>query len=627
MSTPGRLYGVGLGPGDPELVTVKAARLISAAPVVAYHCARHGNSIARSVADPYLRDGQIEERLMYPLTVETTDHPGGYAGAMADFYTESAELLAGHLAAGRDVVLLAEGDPLFFSSYMHMHKRLADRFDAEIVPGVTSVSGASAALGIPLVEGEETLTVLPGTAEHDELVTHIRSGEALAVMKLGRTFGKVRDALAQAGRLDEAWYVERASTARQRVERVIDVDPESVPYFSLVVVPGRRNNPLAGSVLSTRSSANASDRLKELGQPPTPPDQPLDQPAPPDEPLDQPAPPDELRGQPVEPGEPLQQPAPPKQLRQQPSPPDQLREQPAPPDQPRQQPAPLQRPAPPDELPGQPVEPDEPLGEVRVETTLTTGEPSRTTGQVTVVGLGPGPSDQTTPQVTAALAEATDLVGYTTYLKRLTPHPGQRVHATDNRVEVERAAFALDLAARGARVAVVSSGDPGVFAMATAVAEVAAEPAWRHVPVRVLPGVSAAQAVAAAVGAPLGHDFAVFSLSDLLKPWSVIEQRIRAAIAADLVFAVYNPASSKRTEQILAFQALLDALVPPGRVLIQGRDVGGPGERLRLLTVAEFDPSTVDMRTLLIVGSSQTRIVRRPGGDLAYTPRSYPDHA
>ncbi|WP_298445556.1 precorrin-2 C(20)-methyltransferase [Gordonia sp. (in: high G+C Gram-positive bacteria)] len=551
MSTPGRLYGVGLGPGDPELVTVKAARLISAAPVVAYHCARHGNSIARSVADPYLRDGQIEERLMYPLTVETTDHPGGYAGAMADFYTESAELLAGHLAAGRDVVLLAEGDPLFFSSYMHMHKRLADRFDAEIVPGVTSVSGASAALGIPLVEGEETLTVLPGTAEHDELVTHIRSGEALAVMKLGRTFGKVRDALAQAGRLDEAWYVERASTARQRVERVIDVDPESVPYFSLVVVPGRRNNPLAGSVLSTRSSANASDRLKELGQPPTPPDKPLQQ----------------------------------------------------------------------------PVEPDEPLGEVRVETTLTTGEPSRTTGQVTVVGLGPGPSDQTTPQVTAALAEATDLVGYTTYLKRLTPHPGQRVHATDNRVEVERAAFALDLAARGARVAVVSSGDPGVFAMATAVAEVAAEPAWRHVPVRVLPGVSAAQAVAAAVGAPLGHDFAVFSLSDLLKPWSVIEQRIRAAIAADLVFAVYNPASSKRTEQILAFQTLLDALVPPGRVLIQGRDVGGSGERLRLLTVAEFDPSTVDMRTLLIVGSSQTRIVRRPGGDLAYTPRSYPDHA
>lgn len=497
-TSPGRLWGIGLGPGDPELVTVKAARLIGTADVVAYHCARHGNSIARSVAEPYLRDGQIEERLMYPLTVETTDHPGGYAGAMADFYHDSAALLAGHLAAGRDVVLLAEGDPLFFSSYMHMHKRLADRFETQIVPGVTSVSAASAALGIPLVEGEETLTVLPGTAEPGELIAHIRSGEALAVMKLGRTFAKVRDALSAAGRLDEAWYVERASTAGQRVAKVTDVDPATVPYFSLIVVPGRRNNPLAGAA----STAAA--------------------------------------------------------------------------------------------------------------------------GEVVVVGLGPGPVDQTTPQVAAELAAATDLVGYDTYLRRVSPRPGQRVHASDNRVEAQRAEFALDLASRGARVAVVSSGDPGVFAMATAVVEAAGQAAWQHVPVRVLPGVSAAQAVAAAVGAPIGHDFAILSLSDLLKPWSVIEERIRAAVAADLVFAVYNPASSKRTEQIVAFTNLLDGLVPADRVLVQGRDVGGRGERLRLLTLGEFDPSTVDMRTLLIVGSSQTRILRRPGGDLVYTPRRYP---
>ncbi|MFT3662392.1 MAG: precorrin-2 C(20)-methyltransferase [Gordonia sp. (in: high G+C Gram-positive bacteria)] len=520
MSTPGNLYGIGLGPGDPELVTVKAARLISAAPVIAYHCARHGNSIARSVAEPYLRAGQIEERLMYPLTVETTDHPGGYAGAMADFYRDSAELLAGHLAAGRDVVLLAEGDPLFFSSYMHMHKRLSDRFRAEIVPGVTSVSAASAALGIPLVEGEETLTVLPGTAAADELIAHFRSGEALAVMKLGRTFGKVREALAAAGRVEEAWYVERASTGRQRIAKVVDVDPDSVPYFSLVVVPGRRNNPLAagGSAATT----------------------------------------------PVET-------------------------------------------VPTETVPGEVV----PGG-------------SAPAGTVTVVGLGPGPDAQTTPEVAAALDAATDLVGYDTYLRRVAVRPGRRVHASDNRVEAQRAEFALRLASQGARVVVVSSGDPGVFAMAAAVVEVAARPEWRHVPVRVLPGVSAAQAVAAAVGAPLGHDFAVLSLSDLLKPWSVIENRIRHAIAADLVFAVYNPASSRRTEQIIAFAALLDELVPADRVLIQGRDVGGPGERLRLLTVAEFDPSTVDMRTLLIVGSSQTRIVRRPGGDLAFTPRTYP---
>ncbi len=511
MSTAqGKLWGIGLGPGDPELVTVKAARIIAGADVIAYHCARHGNSIARSVAEPYLRGDQREERLMYPLTVETTDHPGGYAGAMADFYAESAALLAGHLAAGREVVLLAEGDPLFFSSYMHMHKRLADRFEAEIVPGVTSVSAASAALGIPLVEGEETLTVLPGTAEPGELIAHFRSGEALAVMKLGRTFTKVRAALAEAGRLDEAWYVERASTTRQRVARVVDVDPDTVPYFSLIVVPGRRNNPLAPA--DTESFASA----------------PVD--------------------------------------------------------------------------------------------TAADGS----VGEVVVVGLGPGPVEQTTGQVAAELAAATDLVGYVTYLNRVAARPGQRVHASDNRVEAERARFALDLAARGARVAVVSSGDPGVFAMATAVVEAAGDPDFAHVPVRVAPGVSAAQAVAAATGAPIGHDFAILSLSDLLKPWSVIEDRIRHAVAADLVFAVYNPASSKRTEQIVRFADLLRELVPAERVLIQGRDVGGAGERLQLLTVGDFDPSTVDMRTLLIVGSSQTRILRRPGGDLAYTPRRYP---
>ncbi|WP_026917948.1 precorrin-2 C(20)-methyltransferase [Gordonia shandongensis] len=493
---PGKLWGVGLGPGDSELVTVKAARVIGEADVIAYHCARHGNSIARSVAEPYLRTGQVEERLMYPLTVETTDHPGGYAGAMADFYTRSAALLADHLAAGRSVALLAEGDPLFFSSYMHMHKRLSDRFDAEIIPGVTSVNASSAALGIPLVEGEETLTVLPGTAETGELVAHLRSGDALAVMKLGRTFVKVRDALAAAGRLDEAWYVERATTERQRIARVVDVDPESVPYFSLIVVPGRRNNPLAAG----------GDRPH---------------------------------------------------------------------------------------------------------------------GEVVVVGLGPGPVDQTTPQVAAELAAATDLVGYKTYLHRVAARPGQRVHASDNRVEAERAEFALDLAARGGRVAVISSGDPGVFAMASAVAEVAAEPRWGRVPVRVAPGVSAAHAVAAAVGAPLGHDFAVISLSDLLKPESVIADRLRHAIAADLVVAIYNPASPRRREQITRLATLLAELVEPDRVVIQGRDVGGPGQRLTVTTVADFDPDTVDMRTLLIIGSSTTTVARRAGGDLVYTPRRY----
>ncbi len=142
----------GLGPGDPELVTVKAARLIGAADVVAYHSARHGRSIARSIAEPYLRGDQIEEPLVYPVTTETTDHPGGYQGAIDEFYAECAARLAAHLDAGRDVVVLGEGDPFFYGSYMHLHKRLAHRYPTEVVPGVTSVSAAAAVLGRPLVE-------------------------------------------------------------------------------------------------------------------------------------------------------------------------------------------------------------------------------------------------------------------------------------------------------------------------------------------------------------------------------------------------------------------------------------------------------------------------------------------
>ncbi|MXP22124.1 precorrin-2 C(20)-methyltransferase [Gordonia sp. HNM0687] len=491
----GKLWGVGLGPGDSDLVTVKAARVIESADVVAYHCARHGNSIARSVAEPYLRDGQIEERLMYPVTTEGTDHPGGYDGALRDFYTASAERLAEHLRAGRDVVLLAEGDPLFFSSYMHMHKRLADEFAAEIIPGVTSVSASSAAIGIPLVEGEETLTVVPGTLPAPALVSRFRTAEAIAVLKLGRTFTRVRDALEVAGRIEEAWYVERASTAVQRVLPVSEVNPEEVPYFSMIVVPGPRNNPRR--------------------------------------------------------------------------------------------------------------------------------DPVSGRGEVVVVGLGPGADEHTTPAVQAELAMATDLVGYKTYLARVTPRPGQRIHASDNRVEAERAEFALDLAARGARVAVVSSGDPGVFAMASAVAEVAAESRWHDVPVRVQPGVTAANAVAAAVGAPLGHDYAVISLSDRLKPWEVIEERIRHAVAADLVVAIYNPGSASRTWQVARLREILLEMVDHDRTIVLGRDVGGGEQSLRTTTVGAFDPAAVDMRTLLIIGSSATTVVPRAGGTLVYTPRHH----
>ena len=245
----GVLYGVGLGPGDPELVTVKAARLIGSADVIAYHSARHGRSIARSIAAPYLRGDQIEEQLVYPVTTEHTEHPGGYEAAIEEFYEQAAARLMAHLAQGRDVVLLAEGDPLFYSSYMHMHKRISSRFRTEIVPGITSVSAASAALALPLTEGDDVLTVLPGTLGRGELTQRLSGTGAAAIMKISRSYADVRAALKESGRLPQAYYVERASGgSAQLIEPAGDVDPGTVPYMSIVIVPGAEAaaQPVAG---------------------------------------------------------------------------------------------------------------------------------------------------------------------------------------------------------------------------------------------------------------------------------------------------------------------------------------------------------------------------------------------
>ncbi|MQS05420.1 precorrin-2 C(20)-methyltransferase, partial [Streptomyces sp. OF1] len=239
----GRLYGVGLGPGDPSLMTVRAVEVIREADVVAYHSARHGRSIARSIAARHLRPEHIEEKLVYPVTTETTDHPGGYRGAMEEFYAEAAARLAAHLDAGRTVAVLAEGDPMFYGSYMHMHKRLADRYDTEVIPGVTSVSAAAARLGTPLAEGEEVLTILPGTLPEEELTARLAATDAAVVMKLGRTFPTVRRAVTEAGRLPEARYVERATMDGERTAPLADVDEQTVPYFSVAVLPSRVASP------------------------------------------------------------------------------------------------------------------------------------------------------------------------------------------------------------------------------------------------------------------------------------------------------------------------------------------------------------------------------------------------
>ncbi|GAB3107801.1 precorrin-2 C(20)-methyltransferase [Streptomyces calidiresistens] len=525
----GRLYGVGLGPGDPSLLTVRAVEVIAGADVVAYHGARKGRSIARSIAERYLRPDHIEEPLIYPVTTGTTDHPGGYRGAIEEFYEEAAERLAAHLAAGRTVAVLAEGDPMFYGSYMHMHKRLAHRFPTEVIPGVTSVGAAAARLGVPLVEGGETLTVLPGTLPEEELTARLEAGDAVAIMKLGRTFPAVRRALEASGRLAEARYVERATMEDERTGFLGDVDADSVPYFSLAVLPSRIGAPDPAAAVNP-SAGDATGPGRTTG---------------------------DAAGD-----------------------------------------------ATGDTAPQEP------------------GTAPR--GRVVVVGTGPAGPRWLTPEARGALADAEDLVGYTTYLDRVPVRPGQRRHPSDNKVEAERAEFALDLARRGRRVAVVSSGDPGVFAMASAVLEVACREPYTGVPVRVVPGMTAAQAAASRVGAPLGHDYAVISLSDRLKPWEVIEERLRAAAGADLALALYNPGSRSRTWQVgKAREVLLEHRAPDTPVVL-ARDVGGPTERVRTVRLTDLDPADVDMRTILLVGSSLTTLVPRPGGDAVHTPRRYP---
>lgn len=488
----GRLFGVGVGPGDPELVTVKARRVIDACAVIAYPVARHGNSVARGVAAPYIRTDHIEVVLRYPVTTEQSDHPGGYECALSEFYDQGAEAIAAHLDAGRDVAVLCEGDPFFYGSYMYVHDRLADRYPTEVIPGVTSFSAAAAAAGRPLVRRDDVLTVLPGTLPADVLAARLRSTDAAVVMKLGRTFGTVREAMQASGNLAAGIYVERASSEREVVQPLGDVQGD-VPYMSLVLVPAR-------------------DRAD----------------------------------------------------------------------------VPSER------------------------------------GRVAVVGLGPAGAEWLTPEAQGELAAAEHVVGYGPYVERVPVRRWQQRHSSDNRVELERAREALELAVGGARVAVVSSGDPGIFAMAGAVFEAIDGDRERFaaVDVQIVPGISAMQAAAARVGAPLGHDFCVVSLSDQRKPWRVIEERLRAAADADMVLAFYNPASRTRRVQIERAVEVLGDYREPETVVVVARAVGTREEKVDVVTLEGFRPDAVDMRTLVIVGSSRTRVI--PGDPpRVYTPRTY----
>jgi len=492
--TPGRLYGVGVGPGDPELVTIKASRVIGAAEVVAYPMARHGRSMARSIAAEYFRPGVIEVGMTYPVTTEETDHPGGYEAALAEFYDASAAELARHLDAGRSVAVLCEGDPFFYGSYMYLHDRLAGDYATVVIPGVTSPSAAAAATGTPLARRDEVLTILPGTLPTDELARRLAATDAAVVLKLGRTLPSVREAIDRVGMTERSLLVERASCERERWSRLAEVERE-VPYMSLVLIPSRA----------------AAGR----------------------EPADR--------------------------------------------------------------------------------------------GSLTVVGLGPGGREWLTPEAGAALAKADVLVGYKPYLDRVPRRRGQRRAESENGVELERAREAFDLAAGGERVVVVSSGDPGIFAMAAAVLEVAEEGGHDGIDVLVVAGLSAMQAVAARVGAPLGHDFCAISLSDRLKPADVIERRLEAAGVGDLVVALYNPASRTRRAMLARAREILLAHRSAETPVVVARAIGSGKESVRVTTLGSFVLEEIDMRTLVIVGSSRTRVVRRAGREpQVYTPRHYP---
>lgn len=500
----GTLIGVGVGPGDPELITVAGVEAIRSADVIAYHAGTAGRSTAKEIASRYFAD-PIFELLQYPLTTGSTEHPGGYAGAMAEFYVEAAGRLRQHLDADRDVVLLALGDPMLYSSYQHLHRLLED-YPTRVIPGIPSPTAAAGALGLPLAEDDEVLTILAGTLPESELVARLKGTDTAVIMKLGRTLPKVKRALEEAGLASRSYVVVRAGMEGERKMRLSECT--SVPYFSVAVVPSQ-----ASGVRSARSAASAGQS--------------------------------EADG----------------------------------------------------------------------------GVPTSDRGEVVVLGLGPGDPRWTTPETSAELAAATDVVGYSTYINRVPVRPGQRRHASDNRVEAERAAMALDLARRGRTVAVVSSGDPGVFAMGAAVLEVAKE--YPDVPVRIVPGMTAAQAVASRVGAPLGHDFAMISLSDRLKPWSQVEKRVRAVLSADMAFAVYNPASKTRRQHIRDLARIVAEYRSPATSVVVARAVGSDDERVTVTTVAGFDPEVVDMRTMVIVGASTTEAYEAEGATRVFTSRRY----
>lgn len=241
----GRLFGIGVGPGDPELMTLKAVRRLAEADLIVSFSAIGRESIARGIAARFIGVAQAELRLIYPLTTEPAPVERTYDALLAAFYDDAAGQLAAELVGGRDVAVLCEGDPFFYGSFMYLHERLSARFETEIVPGIASLLAAAAVAGTPLVFRNETLSVLSGVLPEAELEARLAQADAAVILKLGRNFAKVAAVLARLDLVDRATYVERATGAGQRVLKLAAVDPANVPYFSLILIPGRAPSTLA----------------------------------------------------------------------------------------------------------------------------------------------------------------------------------------------------------------------------------------------------------------------------------------------------------------------------------------------------------------------------------------------
>ena len=241
--TKGKLVGVGTGPGDPELLTLKAVRAIENADVLAFFCKKGSSGNGRGIVEAFIRPGTLEMPLVYPVTVESDKNGEDYRGAIAAFFDQSAMDIAAHLDAGRNVAVLSEGDPLFYGSYMHLHVRLANRFPVEVIPGITAMSGCWSLAGLPLVQGDDVLSVLPGTMAEAELGRRLKDTEAAVIMKVGRNLPKIRRALAASGRLAQAVYVERGTMKNAAMTALAEKANDDAPYFSLVLVPGWKDRP------------------------------------------------------------------------------------------------------------------------------------------------------------------------------------------------------------------------------------------------------------------------------------------------------------------------------------------------------------------------------------------------